>query len=110
MDERQQQQINQAAEQYANAVMEAQRTMAERGASAQETNAQLTRQFFDGVIDNLRKQVEGSRGTSEELAEQTQKAQEAARALTQEATSAFMGFMDTLFALAKGGTKGAGGK
>src|SRR3982751_4152575 len=88
MDERQQQRVN-AAEEYARAIVESQRAMAERGVSAQEANAQLTQQFFNNVIDTLQQIAEENRGASQELATQTQRAQEAARALTQEGAGAY---------------------
>lgn len=107
MDEQQQQRINQAAEQYASAITESYRAMAERGVSAQEANAQLTQQFFNSVLENLRTQAEETRGASQELAEQTQKAQEAARALTQETAGAYMEFMNSMFTLSQGGVRAA---
>jgi uncharacterized protein YukE len=42
VDEQQQQRVNAAAEEYARAIVESQRAMAERGVSTQEANAQLT--------------------------------------------------------------------
>jgi len=105
MDEQQQQRINRAAEEFANALVESQRTMAERGVSAQEINAQLTQHFFNNVITNLQRMTEETRGASQELAEQTQRAQEAARTLTQEATGAYMNFMNSLFAMSRGGVQ-----
>jgi Zn-dependent oligopeptidase len=62
VDEQQQQRVNRAAEEYANAGVEAQRAMAERGVSAQEMNAQLNQQFFNGVIDNLQRMAAETRG------------------------------------------------
>src|SRR5215207_6783555 len=105
MDEQQQQRINRAAEEFANALIESQRTMAERGVSAQEMNAQLTQHFFNNVITNLQRMTEETRGASQELTEQTQRAQEAARTLTQEATGAYMIFMNSLFAMSRGGVQ-----
>src|SRR4051794_30032288 len=80
VDEQQQQRVNAAGEEFARAVVESQRAMAERGVSAQEMNAQLTQQFFNQAIDTLQRQAEENRGASQELAAQTQRAQEAARA------------------------------
>jgi hypothetical protein len=105
MDEQQQRRINAAAEEYANAVVEAQRAMAERGVSAQEMNAQLTQQFFNSVIDNLQRMSAEARGASQELAEQTQRAQQAAQALTRETTGAYMEYMNSLFAMSQEGVQ-----
>ena len=102
MDEQQQQRVNQAAQELANAMVESQRTMAERGVSAQEMNAQLTQQFFNNLIDNLQRMSEETRGASQELADQTQRAQEAARSLTQESAGAYMDFVNSLFSMSQG--------
>ncbi len=102
MDEQQQQRVNAAAEEFANAIVESQRTMAERGVSVQEMNAQLTQQFFNSLIDNLQRMTEETRGASEELADQTQRAQQAAQALTQESAGAYMDFMNSLFSMSQG--------
>ena len=109
MDEQQQQRINRAAEEFANALIESQRSMSERGVSTQEMNAQLTQHFFNNVITNLQRVTEETRGASQELSEQTQRAQEAARTLTQEATGAYMEFMNSLFAMSSG-RSAAGGR
>jgi hypothetical protein len=102
MDEQQRQRINQAAEEFANAMVESQRTMAERGVSVQEMNAQLTQQFFNNVINNLQRMTEETQGASQELAEQTQKAQEAAQTLAQESTGAYMEFMNSMLTMSQG--------
>lgn len=102
MDEQQRQRINQAAEEFANAMVESQRTMAERGVSVQEMNAQLTQQFFNNVINNLQRMTEETQGASQELAEQTQRAQEAARTLAQESTGAYMEFMNSMLTMSQG--------
>jgi hypothetical protein len=65
--------------------------------SAQELNAQLMQQFFNGVVDNLRDQSDNILSASRDLAEQTQRGQEAAQALTQESIGAYIDFMSSLF-------------
>ena len=56
VDEQQQQQrVNRAAEEFANAVKESYRAVTERGQSAYELNAQLTEQFFNRVVENSRR-------------------------------------------------------
>jgi Zn-dependent oligopeptidase len=102
MDEQQQQRINRAAEEFVNAMVESQRTMAERGVSVQEMNAQLTQQFFNNVINNLQRMTEETQGASQELAEQTQRAQEAAQALAQESTGAYVEFMNSMLTMSQG--------
>lgn len=102
MDEQQRRRVNEAAEQFANAIMESQRTMAQRGVSLQEMNAQLTQQFFNNLIDNLRMMTEERRGASQELVDQIRRAQEAARTLTQESAGVYAEFMNALLAMSQG--------
>jgi len=102
MDEQQQQRVNQAAEEYANALVEAQRTMGERGVSVQEMNAQLTQQFYNSVINNLQRMTEETQGASQELTDQTERAQQAVQTLTQETAGAYMNFMNSAFAMSQG--------
>jgi hypothetical protein len=61
MDENQQRQVDEAAEKFAQVIANSYRAVAERGVSAQQLNAELTQSFFNGVIDNLRAQAEGSK-------------------------------------------------
>ena len=103
MDDQQQRRINEAAEQFTNAVTESYRTLTERATSTQELNAELTQQFFGAVIENLRRQAEETRGASQELADQTQRTQEAAQALTQESVDVYMDFLNSMFSFAPEG-------
>jgi hypothetical protein len=97
MAEEQQQRINQAAEQFANAVRDSYQAVADRTVSAQELNAQLTQDFFNRVIDNLRTQAEDTRQMGQQLADQQQRATEAGRTLTQESVDAYMEFVNSMF-------------
>jgi hypothetical protein len=99
MDERQQQQVNEAAEKFAEAIKESYQALADRSVSAQELNAQLTQEFFNGVINNLRTQAESNRALAEDLIEQQRKQQEASQALAQESVNAYTDFLGSLFAL-----------
>ena len=101
----QQQRVNRAAEEFANTIVESQRTMAERGVSVQEMNAQLTQQFFNQTINNLQRMTQEMQGASQELADQTQRAQEAARTLTQESAEVYMDFMNSLFSMSQGAVR-----
>jgi hypothetical protein len=102
VDERQQRQINEAAEKFAKAIKESYQTLAERGVSAQELNAELTQDFFNGVINNLRTHAESNRALAEDLIEQQRKQQETSQALTQESVNAYMGFLNSMFAYYRG--------
>ena len=102
MDERQQKQVNEAAEKFAEAIKESYQALADRSVSAQELNAQLTQEFFNGVINNLRTQAESNRALAEDLIEQQRKQQEASQALTQESVNAYTEFLNSMFTYYRG--------
>jgi polyhydroxyalkanoate synthesis regulator phasin len=104
MDEKQQKQVNEAAEKFAEAIKESYQALADRSVSAQELNAQLTQEFFNGVINNLRTQAENNRALADDLIEQQRKQQEASQALTQESVNAYMDFLGSVFAYSIQGT------
>ena len=95
MDERQQRQVNEAAERFAEAIKESYQALADRSVSAQELNAKLTQEFFNGVINNLRTQAQNNRALAEDLIEQQRKQQEASQALVQESVNAYMDFLNS---------------
>ncbi len=107
MAEQQQQRINQAAEQFANAVRDSYQAVADRTVSAQELNAQLTQDFFNRVIDNLRSQAEDTRQMGQQLTDQQQRATEAGRTLTQESVDAYMEFVNSMFSFWQGSVEQA---
>jgi hypothetical protein len=102
MDERQQKQVNEAAEKFAEAIKESYQALADRSVSAQDLNAQLTQDFFNGVINNLRTQAESNRALAEDLIEQQRKQQEASQALTQESVNAYTEFLNSMFSYYRG--------
>ena len=102
MDERQQKQVNEAAEKFADAIKESYQALADRSVSAQDLNAQLTQQFFNGVINNLRTQAENNRALAEDLIEQQRKTQEASQALAQESVNAYLDFLGSMFTYYRG--------
>jgi hypothetical protein len=101
MDEQQQQRVNEAAEKFANALRESYQTVASRGESAQQLNAEMTQRFFNTVINHLQRHAEANVQVGEELAGQEQRRQEAFRQLTQESVQAYMGFINSLFSYAQ---------
>ena len=107
MDERQQKQVNEAAEKFADALKESYQSIADRSVSAQELNAQVTQTFFNGVINNLRTQAENNRALSEDLIAQQRKQQEASQALAQESLGAYMDFLNSMFSFSQAGTQEA---
>ncbi len=103
MDQNQQKQVNEAAEKFADAIKDSYQALSDRSMSAQEVNAQLTQDFFNGVINNLRTQAESNRTLAEDLIEQQRKQQEASQALTQESVNAYSEFLNSMFAYYRGG-------
>ena len=107
MDQQEQQRLNESAQQFTEAFVQAQRAAAERGISMQEMNAQLTQDFFNRVIENLRTQAEGTRGLGQQLGGLQQQATEAGRTLTQESVSAYMDFVNSMFSTVQLGGQAA---
>ena len=108
MEDREAQRVNEAAEKFAESLTEAYRAVAGRSVSTQVLNAQLTQDFFNGVINNLRTQAESNRALAEDLIEQQKRQQEASQALTQESVNAYMDFLNSVFASPREGTQTAG--
>ena len=107
IDQQSQQRVNEAAEQFADALVQSYKVAVERGASAQEEGAQLTEVFFNQTINNLRAQAEENRQATERLTEQHQRQAEAAQSITEESVDAYMDFMDSMFAFWQGGLQTA---
>ncbi len=104
----QQQQVNEAAEKFTDALRESYQAVADRTVSAQQINAELPQDFFNTVINNLRTQAESNRAVAQDLAEQTQKGQEAGQILAQESVGAYMEFMNSMFSFYQEGAETAG--
>lgn len=102
MDQKQQKQVNEAAEKFADAIKESYQAVAERGVSAQELNAQLTQDFFNRVINNLRTQADKNRDLAQDLIAQQEKQREASQALAQEGANAYMDFLNSMFSYYQG--------
>jgi hypothetical protein len=67
MDNQQQQSMNEAAQQFTNALVAAYRTTSDRTLVVQELGAQLTEYFFNTVINNLRVQAEDTQQITHQL-------------------------------------------
>ena len=106
-DTQQQRQVNEAAEEFTNAVKESYQALNERAVSAQELNAELTENFFNGVINNLRTQAQNNRELTQQLADQQQRAQEATKTLTQESVDAYLDLVNSSFGFWQGGIQAA---
>ena len=105
--QQQQKQINEAAENFADAVKESYQTVADRTVSAQELNAQLSENFFNQVINNLHTQAGQNREMTQKLADQQQRTREATQVLTEESVDAYMDFLDSAFSYWQGGLQAA---
>jgi hypothetical protein len=106
-DQQQQQKVNEAAEQFTDALVQSYKTVAERGVSAQEGRTQVTEVFFNQTINNLRAQAEENRQAMQQLADQQQRQADAAQTLTRESIDAYMHFMDSMFSWWQGGIQTA---
>ena len=100
-----QQRIDSVAEQFAEAVRESYQMVADR--AAKQLNAELTQNFFNSVINNLRSQAESSRQMTEELQGQQERQREATQALTEESVGVYMDFVNSMFAYWHGGVQTA---
>ena len=106
-DQQSQQRINEAADQFTDALVQSYKVVAERGASAQEQSAQVTEVFFNETINNLRAHAEENRQASGQLADQQQRRQEAGQQIAQESVGAYMAFVDSMFSYWQGGIQTA---
>lgn len=97
MDEQQQQRINEAAQQFTDALVESYKVVSDRAVSAQQPGIQLTQDFFNRVVDNLSNQAEDTWEVGQELVDQQQRQWETAQTLAQETTNAYMDFVNSMF-------------
>jgi hypothetical protein len=103
IDQREQQKVNEAAEQLTDALVQSYKVVADGDVSAQERSTQLTEVFFNQAINNLRTQAEQNRQATQQLANQRQYQANAAQTLTRESLRAYMDFMDSMFYYWQGG-------
>ena len=106
-DQQNQQRINEAAEQFTDALVQSYQAVSQRGESAQEQNAQVTQEFLNKVVNNLHSETEANRELGQQLADQQQRRAEAGQTLTQESVSAYMDFVDSMFGFWQGGIQTA---
>src|SRR5215208_2604580 len=89
--------LNEAAEQFADALVQSYKVVSELGVTTQERNVQLSEEFFNKVVSNLRTQADANLQLSEQIAGQQQHPVEAAQALTHETVDAYMDFANSMF-------------
>ena len=97
MDEQQTQRINEAAKEFSDALAGSYRALTNRTVSTQEQSAQLTQEFFEAVIDNLRAQAQGNQEMVQEFVDQQQQQRKTAQALAQETVESHMRLLDYMF-------------
>jgi hypothetical protein len=93
----QQQRLNEAAEQFADALVQSYRAVSELGITTQERNVQLSEEFFNKVVSNLRTQTDANLQLAQQIAEQQERQVEAAQALTLETVDTYMDFASSVF-------------
>jgi uncharacterized protein YktB (UPF0637 family) len=97
MDEQQAKRVDEAAQKFADALMESYKALTDPTVSVQALNAELTQDFFDAVIDYLHAQGESNLALTQGLIEQQQRQREALELLAQESVNAHMDFLDSMF-------------
>ena len=97
MDRQQQQKVEEAAQQFNNALVCSFWALLERTVGAQEQGVRLTEDFFNQVINNLGSQAENAWDMTQQLADHQQRAAQAWQTLTQESVAAYMGFLNSMF-------------
>jgi DNA polymerase III delta prime subunit len=102
----QQQRLNEAAEQFADALVQSYQAVSELGITTQERNVQLSEEFFNKVVSNLRTQTDANLQLAQQIAEQQERQVEAAQALTQETVDTYMEFLNSIFSYAQGRVQG----
>ena len=102
MDRQQQQNVEQAAQQFTDALVSSFRALSDRTVGSQEQAARLTENFFNQVVNNLRSQAQNNREMTQRLAEQQQRTQEATQQLTQQSVGAYMDLLNSMFSYSRG--------
>src|SRR5829696_8092930 len=100
MEQDQQQRLNQAAEQFTDALVEQLRTVSSQAIGVQEQGAQLTQNFFNRVVENLRTQTQNNREMTQQLVDQQQRGAEAGQRLTQETVEAYISWVNSMLSSA----------
>jgi len=98
--EKHHQRLNQAAEQFADALVEQLRTVSNRALGPQEQGVKLTQNFFNRVVENLRTQAQNNREMTQQLVDQQQRGAEAAQRLTQETVEAYTSLVNSMLSSA----------
>jgi chromosome segregation ATPase len=103
MDNRQQQMIDNAAQEFTDALLASYSATSDRTVVVQELGVQQIEYFFNTVIDNLHAQADGASQMTQQLASQQQFAQEATQELARVSTDNYMDLLDSVFSFYQGG-------
>ena len=87
MDQQQQQNVNQAAQEWTEAVRQSFQTLADRTVNLQESNLKLTQNFFQQFVEQLQSQTQGIQQVTQTLQQQ------AFEALAQESAKTYSDFL-----------------
>ncbi len=85
-----------ATEKLAETALDSYKAAVDRAFIARESNARLTRSFFDEGMGLLEDQAELNRRTLRSLAERAREQREALQQLSQDSQGAYSGFLDSL--------------
>lgn len=88
--------MSRAAEEMAEVTRDSYRVVVDRAFAARESNARITRNFFEDTVEALQEETELNLRTLEELTEQTRRQRAAFRELARDSASAYEGFLDSL--------------
>ena len=87
MDQQQQQNVNQAAEEWTDAVRQSFQTLADQAVNLQESNLKLTQGFFQQFVEQLQSQTQGLQQVTQSLQQQ------AFETLAQQSAKAYSDFL-----------------
>ena len=96
MNEQSQRKVNEAARNFAEALLESYANVTDF-VSVQGINSELSRGFFDAVIDYLRANAPSNGDAPQHQDEQQLRQLKAAQVLAQDSASAYRDFLDSLF-------------
>ena len=87
---------HEAAEKLAETALDSYKAAVDRAFAARESNARLTRSFFEEGMGLLEDQADLNRRTLRSLAERSREQREALQQLSQDSQGAYSGFLDSL--------------
>lgn len=87
---------HEAAEKLAGTALDSYKAAVDRAFAARESNARLTRSFFEEGMGLVEDQAELNRRTLRSLAEQVWEQREALQQLSQDSQGAYSGFLESL--------------